>query len=498
MKTLTLNKMIQGSNRFSSLAPIKTGLLLCLLFALCINPNSGQTLEEYLMIAAENNPELQASFAQYQASLEQVNQAGTLPDPEISMGVFIQKMETLMGDQKADVSIMQMFPWFGMLKVQEEEAALMAKAQYERFREAKNNLFLQVKETYYQIYLVDQKRLIAEENKKILETLERVALTRFGSGTSSEAIMATSPAPQPSSKEMGSNREMTMGGGMPAASTSPAPSSGSMTAMGTGASGKMTDVLRAQIQIKEIDNELAQLEEERRILQVQFNLLLNREVGMDVVIAEELEEPRIQLSEVSWDSALYHNPMVKMLALDGAAAAKQAEMAKLEGRPMFGVGLNYMYYSERAPMGSLGGAHGGAVDYMPGGMGGNMVMPMVSMTLPLNRKKYKSMVRSSELMREATLQQQKAAENELSAMLEEMLSGLRSTERNAELYAAQSKLVRQTLDLMLTDYATGSGSFEELLAVQQQLLDYRLKDINNKVMRQIAVARLEMLMGGEW
>ena len=489
--------MIQGSKRFSTLATIKIGLISCFIFAL-FSPGSGQTLEEYLLLAAENNPELQAEFARYQASLEQVNQAGALPDPEISMGVFIQKMETLMGNQKADVSIMQMFPWFGMLKVQEEESALMAKAQFESFREAKNNLFLQVKETYYQLYLVDQKRLIAEENKKILETLERVALTRFGSGTSSEAIMAPSPAPQPASKEMGSNRGMTMGGGMPATGASPAPSAGSMTAMGTGAFGKMTDVLRAQIQIKEIDNELAQLEEERRILQMKFNLLLNREAGMDVVIAEELEEPPIQLTDVLLDSALYYNPMVKMLALDGEAAAKKAEMAKLEGRPMFGVGLNYMYYSKRAPMGSLGGAHGGAVDYMPGGMGGNMVMPMVSMTLPINRKKYKSMVRSSELMREASLQQQKAAENELSAMLEEMLSELRSTERNARLYEEQTKLLQQTLDLMLTDYATGSGSFEELLAVQQQLLDYRLKEVSNQVMRQIAFARLEVLMGREW
>src|SRR5690554_2247845 len=497
MKTLTLNKMIQGSNRFSSLARIKIGLLACFLFAFCIHPSFGQTLEEYLMIAAENNPELQASFAQYQASSEQVNQAGALPDPEISMGVFIQKMETLMGDQKADVSIMQMFPWFGMLKVQKEEAALMAKAQFESFREAKNNLFLQVKETYYQFYRVDQKRLIAEENKKILETLERVALTRFGSGASSEAIMTPSPAPQPSSKEMGSNRGMTMGG-IPATGASPAQSGGGMAAMGTGASGKMTDVLRAQIQIKEIDNELAQLEEERRILQVKFNLLLNREVRMDVVIAKELEEPRIQLTDVMLDSALYYNPMVKMLALDGEAAAKQAEMAKLEGRPMFGVGLNYMYYSKRAPMGNLGGAHGGAVDYMPGGMGGNLVMPMVSMTLPLNRKKYKSMVRSSELMREANLQQQKAAENELSAMLEEMSSELRNAERNAELYTAQTKLLRQTLDLMLTDYANAIGSFEELLVVQQQLLDYRLKEVSNKVMRQIALARLEVLVGREW
>jgi outer membrane protein TolC len=497
MNTLTLNKMRQGFKRFSTLVPINIGLVLCFIFALFVSPSSGQTLEDYLLTAAENNPELQAEFARYQASLEQVNQAGTLPDPEISMGVFIQKMETLMGDQKADFSIMQMFPWFGMLKVQEEEAALMAKAQYESFREAKNNLFLQVKETYYQLYLVDQKRLIAEENKKILETLEQVALTRFGSGTSSESIMAPSSTPKPSMPEMGANEGMTMGGGMPTSGTSSAPSSGGMPAMGGGASGKMTDVLRVQIQIKEIDNELAQLEEERRILQVKFNLLLNRETEMEVAVAEELEEPQMQLSEAVLDSALNHNPMVKMLALDGEAAAKQAEMARLEGRPMFGVGLNYMYYNERAPMGSMGGAHGGAVDYMPGGMGGNMVMPMVSMTLPLNRKKYKSMVKSSELMREATVQQQKAAENELSAMLEEMLSELRTIERNAELYAAQTKLLRQTLDLMLTDYATGAGSFEELLGVQQQLLDYRLKEISNKVMRQIAWARLYVLMGRE-
>jgi outer membrane protein TolC len=498
MKTLTLNQMMHGSKKNLSHASFKAGFFLTLIFALAIQAGFGQTLEDYLLVAAENNPELKAHFTRYQASLEQVNQAGTLPDPEISMGLFIQKMETLMGDQKADISIMQMFPWFGMLKVQEEEAALMAKAQYESFREAKNNLFLQVKQTYYQLYLVDQKRLIAKENKKILETLERVALTKFGSGSSSEAVMAPSPAAPPASTETGTNSGINMGGGMPATSTSPAPSSGGMAAMGAGTSGKMTDVLRAQIQLKEIDNEIAQLEEEKGVWQVKFNLLLNRETEMEVVMAEELAEPPMQLSDVLLDSALYHNPMVKMLALDGEAAAKKAEMAKLEGRPMFGVGLNYMYYSKRAPMGGLGGAHGGAVDYMPGGMGGNMVMPMVSMTLPLNRKKYKSMVKSSELLREATLQQQQAAENELSAMLEEILAEWRNTERNAELYAAQTKLLRQTLDLMLTDYATATGSFEELLAVQQQLLDYRLKEISNKVMRQIALARLEVLMGREW
>lgn len=497
MKTLMQNNMIRRSKEKRLFIVLKAWAYLLLMAAM---PSAwAQTLDDYLLMAAENNPELQAEFARYQASLEQVHQAGALPDPEISMGIFIQKMETLMGNQKADVSIMQMFPWFGMLKVQEEEAALMAKAQYERFREAKNELFLQVKEAYYQLYLVDQQRLIAEENKKILETLERMALAKFGSGASSEAIMAPSPTSQAASDEMGSSMGMAMGGGMPASSTSSAPSSGGMAAMEAGPSGKMTDVLRAQIQIKEMANEIAQLEEQRRVWRVAFNLLLNREAGMEVAMPKEVEEPEIDWDRYEYllDSAIHHNPMVKMLVLDGEAAAKQAEMAKLEGRPMFGVGLNYMYYSKRAPMGNPGGAHGGSVDYMPGGMGGNMVMPMVSMTLPLNRKKYKSMVRASELMRDASLQQQKAAENELISMWEKMWSELRSSERNAKLYEEQAKLLRQTLDLMLTDYTTATTSFEELLAVQQQLLDYRLKNTNNKVMRLITLAQLEVLVGGE-
>src|SRR5690554_6660464 len=361
MKTLTLNKMIQGSNRFSSLARIKIGLILCFILGL-FSPGSGQTLEEYLIMAAENNPELKSQFALYQASLEQVNQAGTLADPEISMGFFIQKMETLMGDQKADVSIMQKFPWFGMLKVQEEEAALMAKAQFESFREAKNNLFFQVKESYYQLYLQEEKLQITAENRVILETMERLALARFGSGSISETN-SPGPAPvsRPSSTESAAVNAMGMNGGLPTASSRAVPASSmGMADMGGVSSGKMTDVLRVQIQIKEIDNDLVQLAEVKETLQTKFNLLLNRDPRMDVILPENLEASQLLLSQQALlDSVLQNNPMIKMLELDGEAAIKQGEMAKLEGRPMFGLGVNYMYYSKREPMGSLGGAHGG-------------------------------------------------------------------------------------------------------------------------------------------
>jgi hypothetical protein len=96
----------------------------------------GQSLNEYLQTAAENNPELKASFNEYKAALEKVPQV-SLPDPELNMGIFIKPMERFMGNQLADVTIMQMFPWFGMLKTRKDEAAKMAMAQYEVFREAR-------------------------------------------------------------------------------------------------------------------------------------------------------------------------------------------------------------------------------------------------------------------------------------------------------------------------------------------------------------------------
>lgn len=42
----------------------------------------GQTLNEYLQIAAENNPEVKASFYDYLAEMEKIPQVGLLPDPE--------------------------------------------------------------------------------------------------------------------------------------------------------------------------------------------------------------------------------------------------------------------------------------------------------------------------------------------------------------------------------------------------------------------------------
>ena len=142
-----------------------------------------QTLDDYLKIAAENNPGLKSKFYSYQASLEKINQVGSLPDPQLSFGYFIKPMERYMGNQVADISLMQMFPWFGTLGSAEEEAALMAKAKYELFIDAKSMLFFDVKSTWYELYLLQEEIKITEENLEILKTLERLSLIHISEPT---------------------------------------------------------------------------------------------------------------------------------------------------------------------------------------------------------------------------------------------------------------------------------------------------------------------------
>ncbi len=454
-----------------------------------------QSLDEYLKVAAENNPEVKAYFNEYLAALEKVPQVGSLPDPELSMGFFIQPMERFMGNQQADIQLMQMFPWFGMLKTQKDEASKMALAQYELFQDAKYRLFYQVKNTWYQLYRLEEEIRTTEENFDILKQYERLALIRFqsagigtGSSSSSTSMQGSSNMNSGSSTSSASSMGGMSGGmtsGTSGKSSSKGGSSmGSAPSMSGGESG-MSDVLRVRIQIKELENTLALLEDSRLPIKAEFNQLLNRNINEDVIIADSLSG-----SAVSWerqallDSITQNNPMLKMLDAEEEAYEAQKKMARLEGRPMLGAGVNYMPFSPRTENG------------MP--MGGNdMVMPMVRLTIPIYRKKYNALQKEAELKQLAVQQRRENTVNQLTTRWSTALRDLDDANRRTKLYREQTDLARQTLNLLMTSYATDGRDFEEVLRIQQQLLDYQLRLITSIVDQHITIAILENLAATE-
>jgi len=467
--------------------------IIFLLFLGVQSTSFSQSLDEYLKVAAENNPELKAYFNEYLSSLENVPHTGAFPDPELTMGFFFQPMERFMGNQQADIQLMQMFPWFGMLKTQKDEASKMALAQYEVFQDAKYRLFYQVKNTWYQLYRLEEEIRITEENLEILKQYERLALIRFqsadigtGSGPSNmqQATSMNSGSSTSSASSMGG-----MSGGMTSgtsgkSSSKGGSSMGTSSSMNGGGSG-MSDVLRVRIQIKELENTLALLEDSRLPIKAEFNQLLNRDINEVVSIADSLSG-----SVVSWerqallDSITQNNPMLKMLDAEEEAYEAQKKMARLEGRPMLGAGVNYMPFSPRTENG------------MP--MGGNdMVMPMLRLTIPIYRKKYNALQKEAELKQLAVQQRRENTVNQLTTRWSTALRDLDDATRRTKLYREQTDLARQTLNLLMTSYATDGRDFEEVLRVQQQLLDYQLKLITSIVDQHVTIAMLENLAATE-
>ena len=125
---------------------------------------SQDSLSYYLEQATLNNPGVKAKYLEYSAALEKVPQASSLPDPDLQFGYFIKPMQLLGGNQVADIRLMQMFPWFGVLRSAKDEASKMAVAKFENFRDAKDGLYFNVKSSYYKVYRTIKEIEIAEKN----------------------------------------------------------------------------------------------------------------------------------------------------------------------------------------------------------------------------------------------------------------------------------------------------------------------------------------------
>ncbi|TFH25726.1 MAG: hypothetical protein E4H10_09020 [Bacteroidia bacterium] len=455
------------------------------------------SLSYYLEQAALYNPRVKASYLEYSAALERAPQAASLPDPSLQFGYFIKPMELLGGNQVADITLMQMFPWFGTLKAAKDEASNMAMAKFENFRDAKNELYFNVKASYYKVYRTIKELDIAEKNLYILHSLEQLTLVKFR--TAEKSPVSSSGASNPPGANMPSTGSPKMGssgnsnqGGMGTGTNSPSTQSSSMGSSGGGMGGAMrgsgnddmVNLLRLQIEIHELENRIASLKDQLATDKVSFNRFLNRSSTSEIFTGDSLLQAPIPLDILTLADSLRNHPMVKMFEAESEANAARLEMVTRMGYPMLGIGLNYMVIQERA----------GNTDMMNGK---DMTMPMVSLTLPIYRKKYKAMRHEAELLREAAGLSAENVSNDLGVRFQQTLQNIYDADRRVKLYTAQAMLAEQSVQLLITSYSASSTDFVEVLRMQQQLLDFQFKQVEAVVDKNTSIAQVVYLTGNQ-
>ncbi|MGW9686785.1 TolC family protein [Flagellimonas sp. 2504JD1-5] len=238
------------------------------------------------------------------------------------------------------------------------------------------------------------------------------------------------------------------------------------------------DVLRLQIRQNELQQQKLMLHEQFMAEQAAFNGLLNRKTGLAVEVVEAMDIPE---NDAMIADSLQLNP--ELLRFDKMyESVTQAELLnQKEGAPMLGFGLDYVPVQERP-------------DMTFSDNGKDIVMPMVSFSVPIFNKRYDSRTKQNELRKQEITFQKQERLNVLESALAKAVS-IRNQARIA--FSTQTRNLDQAKDaeqILTKNYETGTIDFNDVLDIQELQLKFQLNQIQSVQLYYIQSALINYLI----
>lgn len=373
--------------------------------------NKEDSLAVYIAEAIRNNPGLRSEYQAYQAQMANAQGAGVLSDPQLSVGLFPQAMHHVNGKQLATITIMQMFPWFGTLKAGREQMEYKAQEAYQKFREKSLSTAFSVEKQWYSILATQEKVKAVKQKRALLNDIKKVAIYLYKNYTA-------------------------------------------------GRDTKMSDQLRLDAEEERLKEQTESLETQLTLQKQQFNITLHRQPNAALSLPDSI--PLRQMPTFNWTEIERNNPKLAQYSAIQKAFKSQEEQTRAKGMPMIGVGLQYML--------------NGKVDMpmMPNMNGKDMVMPMVSVTIPIYRKKITSAIHSAQLMERSAAYNYQSQLDALQSTYLSIEQRADDIKRKLKLYESEVSLLNRTLELMQKEYATGATSLTDILQTTRESIDYDL------------------------
>ncbi len=391
----------------------------------------GADVDSLLRLARERNPDYAAVRQEASAASERIEAAGALPDPRLR--VELQDL-TMSGTQNPTLSpsrvgstkytVMQDLPWFGKRDLQREIAVREADGAQGRARAGWAELAARIKNGYAQFYYIDQNLRLSTEILDLLTRLEQVAQARYAGGLAAQ-----------------------------------------------------TDVIRAQMERSNMQNELIALENDKRTAQSRLNVLLARPANAELAAPQRLRAlpPPARLDHDALQERLRNgNPLVFADEARVGAAEKSRDLT----------------YKNRYPDLTLG------IVPVQVGSGVRQWEVMLELNIPLQQGSRRSKEREAEALLAAARSRKEATTNQLQSELSETLSALDAARRTAQLSA--DRLLPQaelTFRSALASYENGKVDFATVLEAQRQIRQARQTNIKAQAEGQARLADLERLLG---
>ncbi len=224
------------------------------------------------------------------------------------------------------------------------------------------------------------------------------------------------------------------------------------------------DVLRLQMRQNEIEQLNQVLSQQYLAERTNFNKLLNRDKDSIVNVINELNIPSVDFEILAKKLAL-HPELSKYDKLYQSVAQSELLNQK-EGSPMIGFGLDYINVQQRPDM-----------NFSDNGK--DIIMPMVSVSIPIFNKKYKSQTKRNELQQQEIIVQKQERLNTLETRLDRAINDRISARIS---YATQTKNLKQAKDaeeILIKSYETGTIDFNDVLDIHELQLKFQVNQIES-------------------
>lgn len=227
--------------------------------------------------------------------------------------------------------------------------------------------------------------------------------------------------------------------------------------------GKATavDVLKLQIRQNDLEQLIEVLEQQFLSQQTKLNTLLNRKKDTRIEVLDSLVMPN-SLEAIGTDLSL-HPELLKYDKL--YKSVEQSEILnQKEQKPMIGFGLDYVAVSERPNMSFSDN-------------GKDVVMPMVSLSIPIFNKKYSSKTKQNKLKQEELLFDKQTRQNKLTSMLDVAVNERVAAKISFDTYTKNLERADNAEQILLKSYESGTINFNDVLDIQELQLKFQMKQI---------------------
>lgn len=385
-------------------------------------------LPDLIQEALARNPEIMVARKQWEASSHRIAQARALEDPTLSVQWWNFPESFNLGQSgNTIIGLSQKFPFPGKLALKEEVASRSAEMTEQALRARERDLIARVKRAYYDLFLVHKAIQIHHEQIALLGQFVESAMAKFRTGK-----------------------------------------------------GSQVDVLKAQVELSMLHQQLPVLEQRHDTAQGAVNTLLSRDPRVLLGRPHEPREVRFDkdLDEL-FQLAVKARPELKAAGLAVQRNEQSHALAKRQYYPDFNVAFQrFQNFQAKDGFGAV-----------------------VSVNVPFafwTKPKYDAAVHEAAAGIAAAQADHQALENLTRFQIRDLLAQVRASWEVAVLYRTTVlPQAEESITAAQAGYRTGRTSFLDLIEADRALRGFQLAYWRALVERESRLAEVEQVVGTE-